>query len=161
MAAAVKTTRRPLRFETIADVQADLDKIQAAHQAGRLRATGNWTPGQILAHVAAWIDYAYDGYPMKPLPAYIQWGMRFVMRKLIRDGLKPGVRIPGIKGGTTGADAIPTEEGIERLRHSLTRLSSGEVVRFGSPAFGKMSPEECVGLTLRHAELHLSFLAID
>ena len=122
---------------------------------------GNWTPGQILSHVAAWIDYAYDGYPMKPLPPWIQWGMRFVMRKLIRDGMKPGVRIPGIKGGTTGADTIPTEEGIERLRNSFARLSGGEAARFRSPAFGKMSPDETVALTLRHAELHFGFLTID
>lgn len=55
------TDRRPLRFSTLADVRADLDALEQAHRAGALRRTGNWTPAQHMAHVAAFINYDYDG----------------------------------------------------------------------------------------------------
>lgn len=155
------TSRRAIHFETIDDLLEELKRIEAADREGRLRTTGQWTAGQILTHVAAWIQYAYDGYPVKPPPFFIRWGLRMMLRRMLRDGMRPGVRIPGVRGGTTGAEMVDTPVGIERLRNALQRLARVEPARFPSPAFGEMSDQERIQLTLRHAELHLSFLAID
>ena len=153
--------RRTLRFESLEELQAELTRVEAADRAGRLRTTGNWTAGQILAHVAAWIEYGYDGYPMEPPLLPIRWTLRLMLPMMLRQGLKQGVRIPGIEGGTTGADPMETTAAIDRLRTAIGRLSRGEPGRFHSPAFGVMSDEDRIRLTLRHAELHLGFLATD
>jgi hypothetical protein len=156
-----KSVRRALRFASLDELSAELDRIEAADSAGTLRVTGNWTAGQILTHLAAWIDYAYDGYPMKPPPFFIRWVLRRMLKSALRDGLRPGVKIPGIKGGTTGAELVDTHTAIARLRRSIAKLASNEPVKFLSPAFGEMTNDQRVTLNLRHAELHLGFLAID
>jgi len=158
---ADRVMRRTLRFESLEELQAELAMLEAAHRSGHLRTTGNWTAGQIFAHVAAWIEYGYDGYPMDPPLLPIRWILRLMLPKMLRDGMNPGVRIPGIKGGTTGADQMETPAAIDRLRTAIGRLSRGEPGRFHSPAFGVMSDEDRIRLTLRHAELHLGFLATD
>lgn len=153
--------RRTLRLSSIDDLLAELDQIEQAAQAGTLRAIGNWTPGQILGHLAAWIEYGWTGYPMKAPPWPISWLLRRTLRRTLRDGLKSGVKIPGIAGGTTGTEALETDVALERFRAALQRLQAGEPVRYESPAFGPMSQEDRVALQLRHAELHLSYLLLD
>ena len=51
---------RRLRFESIDDVLAEIDRVVQADAESRLRTLGNWTPGQIMAHIAAWIEYGYS-----------------------------------------------------------------------------------------------------
>lgn len=153
--------RRRLRLATIDDALAELDRIEAAERRGTLRANGNWTPGQIMTHVAAWIEYGWSGYPIKPPPFPIRWLLRLTLRKVLRDGMRSGVRIPGVAGGTTGADPAETHAAIERLRRAFHRLAAAEKVTHESPAFGPLSQEDRVRLQLRHAELHLSFLSLD
>ncbi len=149
---------RKLRFNSIADVYKDLDRIEQFHQNGRLRTTGNWSAGQIMAHLAAWIEYGYDGYPLKSPPWFIRWFLRLRLPKMLESGMPRGVKIPGIPGGTVGADDIPTDQGITRLRQAFQRLENGEQAKHDSPAFGSMSHEDRIRLNLRHAELHLGYL---
>ena len=54
--------RRKLRYQSIDELLADMDRIAAADKAGKLRCTGNWTAGQAMGHLAAWINYSYEGY---------------------------------------------------------------------------------------------------
>jgi hypothetical protein len=61
-------TRRTLRFDTIDDALAEIERIVAAEPGGTLNRLGNWTPGQIKGHVAAWINYSFEGYPIRPPP---------------------------------------------------------------------------------------------
>jgi hypothetical protein len=150
--------RRALRFSSIDDVLQDIDGLVAADQAGTLRPLGNWTPGQILGHLAAWANYSYDGYPFKPPPWFIRIILRMKVKKYLRDGMPAGVRIPGVENGTFGTERLSTSEGAERLRRALRRLQSGEPAGHDSPAFGAMSHADRIQLNLRHAELHLSFL---
>lgn len=148
--------RRKLRFADIDELLAELDRIMEAERAGRLRRTGNWTVGQTFGHLAAWIDFAYEGYPFKT-----PWLIRMLIRPripgYIRDGLPAGVHIPKAPRGTYGIEPLSTEEGLRRLRAALERLK-GEPARHDSPGFGHVSDEDRVALNLRHAELHLSFL---
>ena len=112
-----------------------------------------------MAHVASWINYAYDGFPVGSPPFFVRWFLRRRLPKMLRDGMPRGARIPGVKDGTFGMDDISTPEAVERLLTALNRLQSAEVAKFDSPAFGALSHEDRIKLNLRHAELHLGFIA--
>jgi hypothetical protein len=131
----------------------------AASTAGNLKTTGNWTPGEIMSHLANWIEYAYVGFPVKPPPFFIRWILRFRLRKMLRDGMPRGVKIPGVAGGTVGMENIETGEAARRLVAALERLKNDADAKFESPAFGAMSQQDRIALNLRHAELHLGFLS--
>ena len=150
--------RRDLQFNSIDECVADIHQILEADRNGQLRAVGNWTPGQVLSHVAAWIEYGYEGYPMKPPPFFIRWILRFQLKKILRNGMPTGVRIPGIKEGTVGMEEMPTAEAGQRAKTAFERLSKREESKYDSPAFGKMSHDDRIRLNLRHAELHLGYL---
>ena len=149
--------RRRLRFSTVEELLAEVDRIIAADKAGTLRRTGNWTAGQVFGHVATWANFAYEGYPFRP-PWFIRWILRKKKAAYLRDGMPAGVRIPKVPNGTFGTELMSTETGAKRLRGALLRLKSGELPKFDSPAWGKMTHEERMAMNLRHAELHLSFL---
>ncbi|MBS0262337.1 MAG: DUF1569 domain-containing protein [Planctomycetes bacterium] len=155
------TEWRKLRFESVDACIQEVQRILDADQQGQLHATGSWTPGQVLAHVAAWIDYAYDGFPIKPPPRVIRWILRLRLKKMLDQGMPRGVRIPGVKDGTTGAEALPTAEAGRRLLAALARLSSAEPAPHESPAFGALSHADRIRLNLRHAELHLGYLTYE
>ena len=159
----VDTKRSPdfrvLRFNSVDDCAAEVHRILAADAEGRLRASGNWTPGQVLAHVAAWIEYAYTGFPVAPPPWFVRWILRLQLRRILRGSMPRGVRIPRVTGGTVGMDDVATPEAAARLLRALQRLASPEEAPFDSPAFGPMSHADRITLNLRHAELHLGYLS--
>lgn len=154
--------RRTLRFNSLAELDAELARIEQADLAGRLSHTGNWTPGQILGHIAAWLEFAWNGYPpeLRP-PRLVRWILMRRKERYLRDGLPIGVRIPGLKDGTLGTDAMSTADGLARLRRALEPLRRGEDQPFDSPAFGKLSSADAIRANLRHAELHLGFLRYE
>ena len=149
--------RRAVRYATIQELLTDIDRIVASEKAGTLRRAGNWTAGQAFGHLATWINYAWEGYPIRP-PWFVRLFIRLKKKSYLRDGMPAGVRIPGVEGGTKGTETLSLDEGTARLRKALQRLESGEPATFDSPAWGKSSHAEQVQITLRHAELHLSFL---
>lgn len=150
---------RSLRFETIGECISEVQRIAEADREGRLSTKGNWSAGQILSHIAAWIEYGYDGYPMGKPPFFIRWILKLRVKKMLEQGMPRGVRIPGVQGGTFGMDQEGAAKAAERLIAALRRLESGELCPYESPAFGPMSHEDRIRLNLRHAELHLGYLA--
>jgi len=149
---------RALRFNSVDECISVVNQIASSADAGNLVATGNWTPGQIMTHLANWINYAYEGFPIAPPPFFVRWILRLRFRKILSEGMPRGVRIPRVEGGTVGMEDIVTDEAARRLLTALERLKSDENARFDSPAFGAMSHSDRIALNLRHAELHLSFL---
>ncbi len=154
-----KVERRKLRFDSLDQLLGELDRIQQAHESDRIKLQGNWSLGQILSHIAAWIEYGYVGYPVKPPPFFFRWILKLMLGKYLKSGMPSGVKIPGTKEGTFGQDDIPVAEAADRLRQNIQRLKSGEPAKFDSPAFGPMSHEDRIALNLRHAELHLGFVS--
>lgn len=153
-----KVRHRHIRFSTIDEVLAEVERIRQADEEGHLKVSGNWTAGQILAHLAAWIEYGYSGYPVKTPPFPFNYILRWMGKRILKNGMRPGVRIPGVKEGTFGQDAMSTVEGAERLKKAFMRLKNGEPCSHDSPAFGPMSHEDRIRLNLRHSELHLGFV---
>ncbi len=149
--------RRILSLPTVDQCVAELDRIAAAARAGALEVTGNWTAGQIMAHLAAWIEYGYDGYPIKAPPFFMRWISKLVMKRMIRKGIPAGFKIPGVPDGTTGQEDMELHAGIARYKMALARMQNEPAVHF-SPAFGKVSEALREKMNLRHAELHLGFV---
>jgi uncharacterized protein DUF1569 len=149
------TGRRVLRFESIDQLLAEVDRLAAAERTGRLKRLGNWTLGQTLGHLATWADFAYTGVPLKP-PFFIRWILKFQKNKFIKGPMPAGVKIPNVEGGTLGTAPISLDEGAARYRSVLERLKR-EAPTLPSPILGKMTHEESIALTLRHGELHLGF----
>ncbi|MBL9002505.1 MAG: DUF1569 domain-containing protein [Phycisphaerae bacterium] len=150
--------RRILRFRTPADARADAESLAALDHAGQLRQLGNWTLGQALGHCAAWIGYAYEGYPagfrLPPLP--IRWVARLMIRGFIRKPMPVGFRMRGTTDGTFGTEVLPTVIGQDRFRVQWVRLEKFPPEK-PNPIFGPLEHDDWVAMHLRHAELHLSF----
>lgn len=149
--------RRTLRFSSARDVLVDVEQLAAAERAGTLRRTGNWTLGQNLNHLAAWIHYSFDGFPLKPPPLIIRWLLKMQKNKFLNQSMHRGIKIPGVPGGTLAIEVVPTEEGLRRYSAAWQRLENNAPTQ-PSLIFGPMTHEEWIKLNLRHAELHLGFL---
>jgi len=151
--------RRTLHFESLNEVMADVEKLAAAQEQGKLRCLGNWSPGQNLGHLASWVDYSYDGVPFK-VPFIAKIVMRPMKNRFLHKPMRPGSRIPKLPGGTAGIDPLSFEEGLTRFRKNFTRLKS-EAPQRPHVVFGNLTHEEWICQHLRHAELHLSFMRGD
>ena len=153
-----KPNYRELCFPAVADCLAELDRIEQAHREGSLTTTGSWTAGQILSHLSAWIEYGYDGYPMKAPPFFVRWVIGFLMKRTIKKGvMASGVSIPGVEGGTYGQEEMETGAAIDRFRAAILRMQSEPAIH-DSPVLGKVSDEFRIKLNMVHAQLHLGFL---
>jgi Protein of unknown function (DUF1569) len=147
--------RRILHFDSLDQVLAEVDRLAAAERAGQLRRLGNWTLGQTLGHLATWAEFAYTGVPLKP-PFFIRWILRFQKKKFLVGPMPAGVKIPNVEGGTLGREPLSLDEGVRRYKNVLRRLKV-EAPTLPSPILGKMTHDESIALTMRHAELHLGF----
>lgn len=150
---------RMLQFNSIADVLAELDRLEAAHRSGTLRKTGNWSPGQVLGHCATWMNFPYDGYPqeLRRPPWFVRAVLRKKKKKYFNEPMPRGFRIPGVKSGTVGIDELPFEDAAARLRAAASRLDAGGPP-LPNPVFGPMTHDEWKSVHLRHCALHLGFL---
>jgi hypothetical protein len=148
---------RGQRYTSPADMHADVAALVGSERAGVLSRVGNWTLGQALGHLASWVDFAFDGYPIKP-PFFVRWLLKGQKQKFLRQGLPRGVRIPRVKGGTVATELLDTEEGLRRFNAAWARLESTPPTQ-PNPIFGPLAHEEWVQMHLRHAELHLGYFA--
>jgi hypothetical protein len=148
--------RRTLRFESLDQVLAEVERLAEAERAGRLKHLGNWTLGQTLGHLATWAEYSYTGAPLKA-PFFVKWFLRLRKRKFLYGPMRAGVKIPGVAGGTLATESVPLDEALERMRRVLGRLKF-EAPTAPNVIFGPLTHDEWVALQLRHAELHLGFL---
>lgn len=153
-----KVTRRQLRFRSIAEMEREVDRLVAADRAGRIQLKGNWTLAQMLAHLAAWVDYNYIGFPIPRAPLMIRLVLKLMRGKMLSGSMPQGIRLPNVKEGTLGADpGVSLDDALAKFHGAIGRLKAGDPPRHPSPAFGAMTLDEVVKLTLRHAELHLGF----
>jgi hypothetical protein len=149
--------RRKLRFENVAEALRDAESLADAERRGTLRATGNWTLGQTLGHLAFWASCSFDGYPNMPRPPwFVRALIPFMRNGLLNKGMPAGVFLGKVPGGTFGIDVMPTDEALIKMRSAFERLSQ-QAPTIPSLVLGPMTHEDSIKLNLRHAELHLSF----
>jgi Protein of unknown function (DUF1569) len=149
------TARRKLKFDSVEQVLADVERLVEAERNGRLDHVGNWALGQTLGHLASWAEYAYAGYPTKP-PFFIRWILRSRKQAFIHEPMRAGVKIPGIPGGTLATEPVTVDDAVGRYQRVLARLES-EAPTLVHPIFGQLTHDEWIAINLRHAELHLGF----
>ncbi len=151
--------RRTLRFERLEQALDDARQLRDAEQAGRLRQTGSWTLGQSLSHLGTWVDYGFDGLPIK-IPFFVPWVVRPFRTRILERPMPPGRRIPKVAGGTLAIDPAPTADGMLLFEKAVDRLTQSSP-RIPNAMLGTLTHDQWKKLHLRHAELHLSFLRVD
>ncbi|MEO1718560.1 MAG: DUF1569 domain-containing protein [Planctomycetota bacterium] len=156
-----KAFRRDLSFGTFADLEAELAKLREAHHAGTLRVSGNWTPGQVLGHLAKWMGwYLDDAFPFTA-PGFITFFGKLFRKQIISKPFKPGLRFKPKTGDLGGDPEYSFEEGWDKLQAQLDRVRAGESLACMTPLVGAITHDEALRLHLNHAMLHLSFLHYD
>jgi hypothetical protein len=89
--------RRAVRLQTLGDLVAEVDRLAAAAEAGRVRCLGNWSAAQVFWHLAKFIECSLDGFPFRYRrgPEWItRLFRRFAWRWLIALALRPGFKNP-------------------------------------------------------------------
>lgn len=147
--------RRTLRFANLDEALADAEKLVGAERAGQLVRVGNWTLGQALGHLAAWVGYGFDGPPIRP-PWFVKLILRTRKNKYLNHGMPAGVHIPRVEGGTLATERLSTDDGLAKYRAAVDRLRAG-CPEQPNVIFGRLTHAEWIQLNCRHAELHLSF----
>ncbi len=146
-------TRRELHFTCLDDIRADVDKLA---QAKELRHLGNWSPGQVLRHLAMTMDNSIDGFPFR-MPGILRFILRLTMKqRLLTKPMGAGFNLPK-RAAAMLPQPTSWEEGLAGFRHALGRLKT-ETLRSPSPVIGPLTADEWEQLHCRHSELHLSFL---
>jgi Protein of unknown function (DUF1569) len=149
------SNRRTLRFETWDDVLNEAHRLAESERAGKLQQLGNWSLGRTLGHLGAWINYGFDGYPLK-LPAIIPFLIRPFRRRILYKPMRAGSKIPKVPGGTIATEVLSLDEGLTCIEKAIDRAKHQSPI-YPSPLFGRLNAEQFQALHLRHAELHLGF----
>jgi hypothetical protein len=144
--------RRTVRYRDLSELQEDAERLAACEVC----TLGNWSYPQILQHLAQATHCAFDGFGFQA-----PWFARYVIAPMFKNriltrGMSAGFRFP------TAAKALQplsvgTNEALNNLRSAMARLHS-EIPKCRHPFLGQLASQEWVALTLRHAELHMSFV---
>jgi hypothetical protein len=143
--------RRTLEYASLQDLLADAERLSK----GKVKALGNWSPGQVFAHLATTMNNSIDGSPFV-VPWYFRIMARAMKNMMLRRPMTPGFQLPA-----SAAQLIPgptsTEDGLSALRRAIARQEK-ESHRAPNPALGTLTRAEWDKLHLLHANLHMSFL---
>lgn len=148
--------RRTVRYASLAALRDDLEKLAR----GRYETIGQWSFGQILAHLASTMNYSLDGFPFRlpwPMRLLAALGAPLFKKSFLTQPMKPGYKVPKSAAPMLPPAEISTAEGLARIRAALDRFQR-ETPEARHPFLGRLSPEEWIALHLRHAELHMSFV---
>lgn len=152
--------RRELNFKSLDDIAGEIERLA---QARKLKTVGNWTPGQILRHLAIVMNGAVDGLEI-PLPFFMRIIvpiMVFFRKSAFLNGRMPsGIQLPKAATETLVPPPTTWEEGLATIRSAIQRFQAAPVLK-PHPFMGELSRDEWTKLQCRHCELHLSFLDVD
>jgi Protein of unknown function (DUF1569) len=145
--------RRKLDYKSYDELLADADRLSS----GNAKTLGNWSPGQIFQHLANAFNGSIDGLP-GGFPWFIRVMARIFKKKLIAGPMPAGVKMPDKIAKVVMPQPTSTEVGLANLHAAVSRLKR-EPHRATHPVFGEVSNEEWDTMHLKHASLHMSFLA--
>ena len=151
--ASTPTQRRVVRYSTLMEFVADAEQIAM----GEYVTVGKWSFGQILSHLALTMHCSFDGFGFKA-----PWFARtfiapFVKNSCFTKPLQAGFKLPATVTALVPPAEASVEDGLIAVREAIDRYQS-ELPKAPHPFFGQLTREEYVCLTLRHSELHMSFV---
>jgi len=147
--------RRSLKFDSLDEVLKDAELLVNAEQ---VVSAGTWNLAQTLMHLAIGMRMSMESGINTKRSLMLQIMGPIIKRRILKHGMKPGYKLPEKVARllvpkentklTTAWDALQSQ--VERMK---------ECQKFyPHPVFGDLTRDEWLKLTLRHAELHLSFL---
>jgi hypothetical protein len=146
--------RRRLRFESIDDIAAEVERLAKCKD---VRTLGNWSRGQVLQHLAMTMHNSIDGFPSF-VPAPIRFLLRlFLKRRILTTPMSAGFKLPPKAAEHMLPKPTEWDVALANFRRGMQRLKS-ETKRMPHPAFGPLTSAEWDQLHCRHSELHLGFL---
>ncbi len=145
--------RRSLRFGRLSDLVADVKQFD-----GRVRGTGNWTPAQIVDHVAHNIECSVKGYPVANAPLLIRGFAKMMRGGILHKPMRAGHKVPGKFSFLTPPADVTWDDAVGRLKKVVAGIEGGTRMHQRSPLLGFLEHEEWIQLHCRHAEMHFSFL---
>lgn len=148
------TDRRTLKFQSMDDLLADIESFQN----DAVDATGGWTPGQIVEHVALIVNDSIDGFQVTA-PLGLRLLAKLIKGRVLTKPFNPGIKLPANMVARYDPPSATTwDNAVANLRRGVERIRNGERMTALSPVFGRFTHEQWVQLHCRHAEMHFSFL---
>lgn len=148
--------RRKITYASLAELEAEAERAVAC-SAGTC---GNWTLGQILEHLARGLEGAVQGFPFRsslPVRLVARW---VVLPVFLWRGMPAGYKLKGAQAEALVPSPMEAAEALAHLKRAIALFR--EARQFPAHAiFGPLSPELSQRLQLRHAELHMSFVAFE
>ncbi|MBI5758400.1 MAG: DUF1569 domain-containing protein [Planctomycetales bacterium] len=147
--------RRAVRYADLSEFMEDVEHFASSEH----RTLGNWTYAQILQHLADAIRFSLDGFPET---VKAPWYARVFIAPLMKNSLLTKTMKPGFTLPKGAAELIPSADidlhtALHNLRRSVSRLEH-ETPSKPHPFLGSLASQEWDSLTLRHSELHMSFV---
>jgi len=147
------TGRRELHFNALDEIAADVDALAK----GKLKALGNWSPGQILEHLTRVMDGSMDGMNFRFPWLFCVAAKLLFKKRILTMPMPPGWNLKGEQAKALLRPETSWEDGLRHFRQAIARQQSEEH-REPHPVLGPLTRDEWRQLHCRHSELHLSFL---
>jgi Protein of unknown function (DUF1569) len=146
--------RRLVHYANLSEFLADAE----SRAAEDCRTLGNWTLPQIFDHLTRSLRVAVEGTDACfPLPARLL--LRPLRGRFFWRPMKPGFNVPPkLEQVLRPAEGLWLERAFEDVCDAVSRFQAAPRLAV-HPAFGRLTPEEWRAISLRHAELHMSFVA--
>ena len=153
MPTPLRPAYRTVRFRELHEIIDDCERLAAAE----CTLLGNWSLAQIVRHLAQGIDCSFEGFGFQ-----VNWFQRTFLGRLkllwvLKFGMPRGVRLPESAMRLLPMSDPDLAAALDHLRASIRRLET-EIPTHRHPMFGRLTHDEARRLTLRHAELHLSYV---
>ncbi len=139
----------------MADILADVESLAS----GPIRAAGNWSPGQIVQHLAEYMIQSIDGFVL--LAPERQ--RRIASRRLddmLTNGFPPGIALEGEMACYLPDEVATLDAALNTLRAVVTRIATEQMTAV-HPFLDALDHEQWIRFHCRHAERHLCLLHPD
>jgi hypothetical protein len=148
--------RRDVHYESLSEFLVDAER-QAAGSAHLL---GNWSLAQIFDHLARSLRVAVEGTDAR-FPGPARFFLHVIRKRFFSRPMKPGFHVPErLETVLRPGEGLATDQSLQELRAAISRFETTAELTV-HPAFGDLTRDEWLQLTLRHAELHMSFVVPD
>src|SRR5438046_239606 len=130
--------RRKLRFESVDDIAAEVERLARCKQVKTL---GNWSRGQVVEHLAMTMNNSIDGFPSF-VPAPLRLFLRlFMKRRILTTPMGAGLKLPAKAAEHMIPKPTEWDVALANFRRGIQRLKA-ETKRSATPAFGPLTNHE-------------------